>query len=416
MPRLLMTRLFDDAYCAHRDWAAVTSMSTRRDPRIWRISGDPLLAGASTGPLAGLTVAVKDVIAVAGHVVGAGVPARLAEAQPEPRHAAVVRRLLEAGADVQGITRTDQLAYSLAGTNEHDIRETGGAPPNVAVPGAIPGGSSSGSAAAVAHGEADIGLGTDTAESIRVPASYQGLWGLRTSHGAVDRTGVLPLAPDFDTVGLLTRDTRTLDAATAVLLDDGAGRDPAGSAFAVAPQLLDGVDADVVRAFEAALGGVQPLREVQIPTPGEIAEAFRVHQAWQAWQAHGAWIDTHPGAVLGDGRQRFEIASRVTAAEDAAARATLDRFRRELDAALGARTLVVPAAASGAPALEGGADLRERARAGTLRLTCVAGVTGRPAVSAPLLSTPAGPIGLCLVGPRHGDLALIHLAAGMAAR
>jgi amidase len=386
------------------------------DPRIWRVVGEPHVPGAGAGPLVGLTVAVKDVFAVAGHPVGAGVPAWLDGAEPEAEHAVAVRRLLDGGASVRGIARTDQLAYSLAGTNEHDIRQTGGAPPNVAVPGAIPGGSSSGSAAAVALGEADIGLGTDTAGSIRVPASYQGLWGLRTSHGAVDRTGVLPLAPDFDTVGLLTRDARTLGAAAAVLLDGGAGRDPVGSAFAVAPQLLDGVDADVMGVFEAALGAVGPLRDVQIPTPGEIAEAFRVRQAWQAWQAHGAWIDTHPEAVLGDVRQRFEIASRVTAAEDAAARATLDRFRRELDAALGARTLVVPAAASAAPPLEGGADLRERARAATLRLTCVAGVTGRPAVSAPLLSTPAGPIGLCLVGPRHGDLALVRLAAGMAAR
>src|SRR3954471_14491186 len=238
----VMTRLLDDVHGAHRDWAPVTSMSTRRDPRIWRISGDPLVAGAGTGPLAGLTVAVKDVIAVAGHAVGAGVPARLAEARPELRHAAAVRRLLEAGADVQGIARTDQLAYSLAGTNEHDIRETGGAPTNVAVPGAIPGGSSSGSAAAVALGEADVGLGTDTAGSIRVPASYQGLWGLRTTHGAVPTDRLLPLAPSFDTVGWLTRDRATLERVAGAVLTAGPDLDVRP---VVAPGLLDGLDSAV---------------------------------------------------------------------------------------------------------------------------------------------------------------------------
>ena len=380
------------------------------DARIWRVVGDPLVPGAGEGPLAGLTVAVKDVVAVAGFAVGAGVPAWLEAAEPERRHAVALQRLLRAGASVRGIARTDQLAYSLAGTNEHDIRETGGAPPNAAVPGAVPGGSTSGSAAAVALGAADLGLGTDTAGSIRVPASYQGLWGIRTTHGAVDRTGVLPLAPSFDTVGVLARDAPTLTAATAAVLDAGAGRQPVDPAFVVAPQLLDGVESDVSAAFEAALTGVRPLVEVRIPDPAEIAEAFRVHQARQAWQAHGTWIEAHPDALLGDVRQRFDVASRVTAAEDAAARAALDRFRRELDAALGARTLVVPAAASAAPPLEGGAEERERARAATLRLTCVAGVTRRPAVAAPLLRTDGGPVGLSLLGPREADLALVRLA------
>jgi amidase len=376
------------------------------DGRIWRLVGDPLVRGADGGSLAGLTVAVKDVVAVAGFAVGAGVPAWLEGAEPEPRHAVALERLLDAGARVAGIARTDQLAYSLAGTNEHY-----GAPPNAAVSGAMPGGSTSGSAAAVALGEADLGLGTDTAGSIRVPASYQGLWGIRTTHGAVDRTGVLPLAPGFDTVGVLARDPRALAAAAAALLDDGAGRRPLDPAFVVAPGLLDGVEGEVSAAFEAALTLVRPLDEVRVPDPGEIAEAFRVHQAWQAWQAHGRWIEAHAHALLGDVRQRFEVASRVTAAEDDAARAALNRLGRELDGALGARTLVVPAAASVAPPLQGGAELRERARAATLRLTCVAGVSGRPSVSAPLLTTARGPVGLCLVAPRHADLALPDLAA-----
>jgi amidase len=380
------------------------------DPRVWRVVGGPLVAGAPAGPLAGLTVAVKDVIAVAGHRLGAGVPSLLAAGRPQPWHAPALARLLAAGASVRGIARTDQLAYSLAGVNEHYPP-----PPNAAVPGAVPGGSSSGSASAVALREADIGLGTDTAGSIRVPASYQGLWGLRTTYGAVERTGVLPLATDFDTVGLLTRDAATLRAAASVLLNERAGREGAAAAFAVARQLLRGLDQPVITAFEAMLGRVRLLRnvrEVTLPDPRELAEAFRVHQAWQAWKVHGAWVSAHPDALLGDVRERFEVASRVTRTEDAEARAELIGARPMIEAALGGRTLLLPSAAGPAPPLEAEAEAREQTRAATLRLTCIAGITGRPAVSVPVLEVEGAPVGLGLVGPRGSDLSLIALAAG----
>jgi amidase len=166
------------------------------DRRVWRVVGDPLVRGARTAvtalPLAGIAVAVKDLIAVAGQPVGAGNPAWLAEQQPQLRSAPALEALLAAGADVVGIARTDEFAYSLAGTNVHY-----GTPPNPAAPGAISGGSTSGPASAVALGQAAVGLGTDTGGSIRIPASYQGLVGIRTSHGAIDTAGELPLAPAF---------------------------------------------------------------------------------------------------------------------------------------------------------------------------------------------------------------------------
>src|SRR4051794_6997882 len=127
------------------------------DPSVWRETGTPLVAGRPGGPLTGLRVAVKDLFALAGHPVGAGVPAYLDAARPEPRTASAVAALLDAGADVAGIARTDEFAYSIAGANPHY-----GTPPNAAVPGALPGGSSNGPASAVGLGQADIGLGTDT--------------------------------------------------------------------------------------------------------------------------------------------------------------------------------------------------------------------------------------------------------------
>src|SRR4051794_22620847 len=217
---------------------------------VWRTVGTPLVAGASGDglPLAGVRVAVKDLFAVAGHPIGGGVPGFLAEARPERVSASAVQALLDAGADVTGIARTDEFAYSIAGANPHY-----GTPPNAAVPGALPGGSSSGPASAVALGQADVGLGTDTGGSIRVPASYQGLWGLRTTHGRVSRAGLLPLAPSFDTVGWLTRDAALLRAAWAATVPAGADDRAAADRLAVDPAVLATLEPPVRAALQDAV-------------------------------------------------------------------------------------------------------------------------------------------------------------------
>jgi len=401
--------------------AHVTAPAPALDRRIWRVVGDPLLPASGSGALDGRTVAVKDVFAVAGHPIGAGVPEYLAAAPVESRSAAAVEALRVAGASVRGIARTDQFAYSIAGRNP-----AYGTPPNPAVPGAISGGSTSGPAAAVALGQADVGLGTDTAGSIRVPASYQGLWGLRTTHGAVDRDGVLPLAPRFDTVGWLTRDRATLEAAArASLPRPGQGADAAGPTDAgapvllVAPWLLEGLGPGVRAAFEAGVAALRrsgcDVREFNGRALGsgpldDLFAAFRTAQAAEAWRVHGAWIAAHPGVLADDVGARFAWASGVTAEQEAAAIEELDAARGDIDAVLGDGLLLLPSAASVAPALGAeGADI-EAVRAATLRMTAVAGVTGRPALSMPGLAVDGAPLGTCVVGPRGGDLDLIARA------
>lgn len=396
------------------------------DPTVWRVVGDPLVVGAADGPLRGESVAVKDLFAVAGHRVGAGVPAWLAQQRPATAHADAVRLLLDAGADVRGVAHTDELAYSLAGRNPHH-----GTPPNPAVPDGLPGGSSSGPAAAVALGEATIGLGTDTGGSVRVPASYQGLWGLRTTHGSVPTGGLVPLAPAFDTVGWLTRDARTLAAAADVsLLADGSDERrhddvPAPHGVAVAPALIAEAEPGVRAAFDhalsclAAAGLLDDLAVVALPDAADLLGLFRTVQAVQAWRAHGDWITRNPGALGADVAERFRWASTVAPQDAPTGLRTTLAAARELEAALGHRALLLPSASSAAPPRAGagdGADL-DRVRAATMRLTCVAGLTGRPALSVPVLgveragSRAPAPVGLCLVGPRGSDRALVGLGA-----
>lgn len=382
------------------------------DTSVWRVVGAPLLRPTAPGPLDGVTVAVKDLFAVAGQPIGAGNPTWLAEQAPEPMCAGAVAALLGAGAQVSGIARTDEFAYSLAGQNAHY-----GCPPNPAVPAGISGGSSSGPAAAVALGHVAVGLGTDTGGSIRVPSSYQGLVGIRTSHGLVDRTGLLPLAPSFDTVGWMARDAATALSVAQVLAPTATAR-PATRTLVVAT-VEQQASADVVASCEerrgalVAAGSLPPCETVELApeTLESWFTAFRTVQGFEAWQYYGSWLRAHPDAVGADVAGRFAAASTITAAEAEAAAGVAAEARAALRELLDGALLVLPSSAGGAPARDAGPSTVEAERAATMRMTCIAGLAGAPAVSLPLLATADGrPAGLCLVGAPRTDLDLLDIA------
>jgi amidase len=374
---------------------------TQVDSRIWRVTGRPLVRGAADGPLAGESVAVKDLYAVAGQRIGAGNPAWLAAAPVEPSHAFVVEQLLAAGGDVIGVAHTDEFAYSLAGTNPHT-----GAPPNPQAPLRVSGGSTSGPASAVSRGQVSIGLGTDTGGSIRVPAAYQGLYGIRTSHGLVPTDGLLPLSPRFDTVGWLTRDASLLARVGEVLLPEG----PGGSdELVVHPGLLALARPDVATAIgdRAERLGATSVDWDLSAHPG-WHDAFVLLQAWEAWHERGSWLEEQLDTVGPDVRARFEYAASVGVdAAEAAAHDVL-RARTEIRQLVGDRILVLPSASSVAP--RKGTDLGPT-RTATMRLTCLAGLGGLPAVSVPLATRAGLPVGACLVGAAGRDRDLLRLAA-----
>lgn len=388
--------------------AHVTGRPRAFDTTIWRTVGDPLVSATGGGPLDGTTVAVKDLYAVAGHPVGAGNPTYLRASEPQPTSATAVAALLAAGASVRGIARTDEFAYNLTGRNEHH-----GTPPNGAVATALPGGSSSGSASAVGLGTADIGLGTDTAGSVRIPASYQGLWGLRTTHDAVPRDGLLPLAPSFDTVGWLTRDPGLLVRALEASLPSDALDDPDTAAPAVVAELLAAADPATQDAFRALVGADVPvvtLADLGIPPLDDLRETMRLVQAAEATAAHGPWIAAHPGAlstVVGD---RFAAAAANPPEQVADAVARLADVRDGIRAAVVGRVLLFPTAPGPAPALTADTAELERVRTATTAMTSLASVGGLPAVSAPGLRVADAPVGVCAVGAPGSDRALVRAA------
>ncbi|GFH38135.1 amidase [Streptomyces pacificus] len=390
-------------------------MRSADDTAVWRERGNPLVAGSATGRLRGVRLAVKDIHAVAGHRIGAGNPARLAEAEPQPSHSWAVAALLDAGADVAGIAQTDEFAYSLNGTNAHY-----GTPPNPAAPGRVPGGSSSGPASAVALGEADAGLGSDTAGSIRVPASYCGLYGLRPTHGLVPVTGMLPLAPSFDTVAWLARDPGPLARLGDVLLPE-AGAAEAAPPFRtalVADDLVALAEPEVRDTFaEAAadLAARAGLRLARVPSPGAdpgvLGAAFATAQGAEVWESDGAWVRAHPGA-LGPGiAARFARASEVTAERRAAAEEVVHRAGRAVRSALRDDTvLLLPAAGGPAPPADAAPERKAALRDAAFRLTCLASSAGLPCLVLPRMRVGGLPVGLAVVAGHAADRRLLELA------
>ena len=381
------------------------------DDTVWRLRAEPLPGAAGHGDLDGLRVAVKDLYAVAGQRIGAGNPTWLAGAPIEEVSAPAVTALTTAGAVVAGIVQTDELAFSLAGLNAHY-----GTPPNPACPDRIPGGSSSGCAAAVAGGAADIGLGTDTAGSIRVPASYCGLYGLRLTHGVLGE-GLVNLAPSYDAVGLLTREAATLRRACAALTD---ATSDTIRRVVVVDELVALAEEPIQQSFHAALLALVGRRCLDLVAidgfgHGQLDtwfEAFRTTQAAEAWKQHGRWITEHPGALHPTVLARFEIGRAVTAAQRAAAALVIETARAELVAMIPPGTaLLLPAASSAAPLLTSDAATIDAARAATLRLTCLASLAGLPALSAPLLARGPLPVGLGAIGSSGAELSLIDLVA-----
>jgi amidase len=372
------------------------------------------LEGAPQGPLRGLTFAAKDIFDIAGRVTGCGNPDWARTHEPARANAPAVQAWLDAGAALVGKTITDELAYSLNGQNVHY-----GTPSNSNAPGRIPGGSSCGSAAAVAGGAADLALGSDTGGSIRIPASYCGLFGLRPSHGRIPLTGVMPLATSFDTVGWFARDAALLRRAGAVLLDGVAAEQlpPSGlllaeDAFALAEPAARGALAPLVERLEAQLGRAE---RVTIGEPGGGLEQwmlrFRHLQAREIWAEHGAWIERERPRFGPEIQERFDWARSLppSAAEEAAPQreALTERMAALLR---GGRLLCLPTAPGIAPFLSADAENLRLHRSRVLSLTAIAALARLPQVTLPLAQVEGCPLGLSLIAEHGADALLLAFA------
>jgi amidase len=382
------------------------------------VAGPPVrVAGAPRGPLAGLTFAAKDLFDIAGHPTGGGNPDWARDHPVPTRHAWAVQRLLDAGATLIGKTVTDEVSLGILGENPFD-----GTPLNPAAPDRVPGGSSSGSASAVAQGLCDTALGTDTGGSVRVPASFCGLYGIRPTHGRLDLTGMMAQAPSSDTTGWFARDAATFARVSEVLLGEPIPARLPGT-LVVAVDAFGLADAETAAALQPVVRRLSLLigyaREDLLAPPGLTTwtRAQRALQPYEGWLTFKDWLD------------RINPRLQYSVARNLAAAGTIPESERQWAALVRAEArarlawLVPPGAVlcmptTPFPAPRKGLPLTvlEPLRARITSLTAHGGLTGVPQVSVPGATVDGLPVGLSLVGAPGTDATLVALARALEAQ
>ena len=387
-------------------WRVVTGERARAQARR---AERAFAAGVDLGPLQGVPIAVKDLIDMEGEVSAAGSAALLRERPPARRDAPVIARLDEAGAVTLGRTNMTELAFSGLGLNMHF-----GTPGGPHDPERVPGGSSSGSAVAVARGEACAALGSDTGGSVRIPAAFQGLVGLKTTDGSLPMEGTVPLSTTLDTLGPIARTLEDAWAAWRAMraLAPAPFPEASGPLTLLAPTTVwtEELEPEVETAFEQGLASLEAAghRVVRRETPA-LRELFGLYRCYGSFAAHEAFAMYEE--LLGRAEPEVDprVARRILAVRD---RRSCDYIRlgyarqrlaadvwdeaREFDALLAPTVRIrAPRAAD----LVGDADAYLRANAAVLRNTTVVNLLGAPAVTLPVAAPERGIGGMVVAAP-----------------
>jgi amidase len=372
--------------------------------------------GRPGGPLSGLTFAAKDLFDVAGHPTGGGNP-DWARMNPVPtRHAWAVQRLLDSGATLIGKTITDEVSLGIVGENAFY-----GTPVNSRAPDRVPGGSSSGSAAAVAAGLCDTALGTDTGGSVRVPASFCGLYGIRPTHGRLDVSGMMPQAPTSDTTGWFARDAATFARVSSVMLGEVIpGTLP--SRMIVAVDAFGFAETEVTAALQPMLDRLRRLigeggEEVMVPAGiTQWARAQRTLQPSEAWLTFRDWIDRDNPRFAFSVARNLLLGSLIPQAERDWAELVRREARGRMRHLLPPGTILcLPTTPFPAPMRGERLSVASAQRDRILCLCCHGGLTGVPQVSIPGAEIGGLPIGLSILGAPGSDAMLVGVVVALAA-
>jgi amidase len=375
------------------------------------------IAGAPSGPLAGLTFAAKDLFDVAGHPTGGGTPDWGRRIPIPTRHAWAVQTLLDGGATLIGKTITDEVSLGILGENPFE-----GTPLNPRAPDRVPGGSSAGSASAVAQGLCDTALGTDTGGSVRVPASFCGLHGIRPTHGRLDLSGMLPQAPSSDTAGWFARDAETFARVSSVLLGEPVP-DTLPTRLVIATDAFGFADPDTTAALEPLVRRlstmVKDVREELLAPPGLSVwgRAQRTLQPYEAWQTFRPWLERDNPRLQYSVARGLVLASAIPESERQWAALMRQEARARLVSLLPpGGILCMPTTPFPAPRKGLSLPELEPIRARILCLAAHGGLTGVPQVSVPGAEVGGLPVGLSILGAHGSDAMLVAVARALEAR
>lgn len=377
---------------------------------------DMEIAGADDGPLKGRTFAVKDVYDVAGYPTSNGHPLWRDTHGTAKTTAPAVQAMLDAGATLVGKTICDELCYSLTGENRNY-----GTPKNAKSPDRLPGGSSAGSAAATGAGLVDFALGGDTGGSIRVPASFNGVFGMRNSYGRVDPRGVCPLAPSYDTAGWLASDMELYAEIGKILLKNY--KEPGDvTKLLVAEDMFEKLTDEEKAAVrpkvdlvEAAAGMKAEAVTLGDDSIGDWQDIFRHLQGWDIHNTVGPWVKEHNPDFEPGVKQRMEFVMSLTEEDVAPFKAMREQITKRVQDIIGeAGTVLVLPTAGSAPHVGAELDELNAFRVAAMGLTCPAGHANVPQLSMPLAEAGGAALGLSIMAWRNQDELLLELGRKVA--
>ncbi|MGR5117194.1 amidase [Vibrio astriarenae] len=384
----------------------------QKDKRIYCEQGPDLLAPITEGKLSGLSFVFKDLFDVKGYKTGAGNPRWLASHSKAERTSPLIKKLLSAGGMCVGRVQTDELAYSLNGQNKHY-----GTPINPIANDCIPGGSSSGSAVAVAMEDCDFSIGTDTGGSVRVPASYCGLYGLRPTLGSLSLDHCFELSKSFDTAGIFTRDLTVMQqvwetlsktepsslSKAVVYLDSLLYQQMSEERHTALNAMLSNADIEVIEGHHLQDNGW---------TLTGLSELFRTIQGYEIIQRHGQWLDNNIDSLDESIALRVDWAKTITESDYTQALQQQDAFKQQLQQQMAKHDgyWMIPTTPSGPPKLDSEEAYLAQYRSVLIGLTSIAGLSGLPQLHIPIASLSEGPCGFSLMGQAHKEHQVIQTA------
>ena len=359
------------------------------------------------GILNNLNFVLKDMCQIKNLKTSCGNPDFYKKCEPALEHAVFLKKLLNEGAILNGITVCDEFFYSVIGENSHY-----GTPKNLNAPNCVPGGSSSGSAAAMTTNKYDFSIGSDTGGSVRVPASFCGLLGIRPTHGRIESTGVFPMAPSFDTIGWFANDVKTFKNISAVLLNKKNASSISFSKYVIAEDILELAEKDIQYQFNNHLKILFPnLQKIRLSkfNKADIANNFRILQGGEIKEHVIPWIKENNPYISQEINNRIEMASKITTDEIIAAKSFREALILEINNSLPEGDIALfPTTPFSAPICGQTDEALGSDRKKIMEMTSITGMTSRPQISIPKFKGKTGPVGISILGWRNSDEILLN--------
>ena len=359
------------------------------------------------GLLSNLNFVLKDMCDVKNFKTSCGNPDFFKKCDFANDYAPFLKDLLNEGPVLKGITVCDEFFYSLIGENGHY-----GTPTNLNAPSCVPGGSSSGSAAALTTDLYDFSIGSDTGGSVRIPASFCGLIGMRPTHNRINTKGVYPMAPSFDTVGWFANNPEIFQKVGNVLLNNIERSNVDFKQYVVAEDLLELCDAEVQSNFNNYINvNIPNINKTRLSTNTKaiIADNFRILQGAEVKANIIPWIEKNKPNISPEIRSRIDMASKITDIEVSRALIFRNHLIDEIKKSLPEGTIAVfPTSPFSAPKSGQDDESLGSFRKRLMELTSIAGMTSRPQITIPRLKDKSGPVGISLLGWKYSDEILLN--------